>query len=121
MKDILQFKDLKGKIIQNITIHDSKEEVFLTISDTEKYLLYHNQDCCEAVWLEEVVGDLEDLLHTPIIRAEEIEEIIQDDLDGLEKYTFYHISTIKGSVTLRWCGQSNGYYSVSVDIKRIGD
>lgn len=32
---------------------------------------------------------------------------------------FYKFSTIKGSVTVRWCGTSNGYYSTRVKFKKI--
>jgi hypothetical protein len=65
--------------------------------------------------LEEVIGDLNDLIGSPIIRATE-------DVSKEKEYptwTFYNIATSKGHVTLRWCGESNGYYSESVDFCRL--
>lgn len=35
------------------------------------YFLHHEQDCCESVWIESIVGDLEDLTNSPILLAEE--------------------------------------------------
>lgn len=124
------FKELEGKILTEI--ENLGDELIFHTKD-KKYSMHHSQDCCESVSIEEIHGDLDDLLNNPILRAEEstadereTHEIIKDKLLGIERYedgsnlwTFYKLSTIKGSVTIRWYGTSNGYYSVSVDFKEL--
>ena len=103
---------------------------FYDENDKPMYRMEHEQDCCENVYLEEVIGDLSDLEGTPILEAECVSnhanpqsQYTSDDDEywvaaESETWTFYKFSTIKGSVTLRWYGSSNGYYSESVDIKK---
>ena len=80
--------------------------------------MLHSQDCSEAVWIESIVGNLEDLVGTPILFSEEISNIDRGELpnsDNSYTWTFYKIGTLLGGVTIRWYGTSNGYYSESVD------
>jgi hypothetical protein len=96
-----------------------EELVFKSLSgDTFKF--YHSQDCCESVAIEDITGDLIDLVGYPFLQAEEISSEPPDPGKYFEyisesyTWTFYKFSTIKGSVTVRWLGTSNGYYSESV-------
>lgn len=67
----------------------------------------------------DVVGDLKDLIGNPILLAEEVvggdtPEDVDREFSESYTWTFYKLSTIIGSVTIRWLGESNGYYSESV-------
>ena len=104
---------LLGKTIIDITNNNDEEIVFKT-DDGQIYKMLHEQDCCESVFIEDIVGNLGDLLHSPVLMAEEVS---QND-EGAEEsgtWTFYKFATLKGYVTIRWYGSSNGYYSESVD------
>jgi hypothetical protein len=76
----------------------------------------HDQDCCESVRIEDVIGDLSDLEHSPILFAEEVSTEGAPMPEDPESYTwtFYRFGTAKGTVTVRWLGESNGYYSERV-------
>ena len=105
---------LKGKTLSSVE-GDNYELVFKT-TDGETYRMYHEQDCFESVVLEDVAGDLQDLVGSEILIAEEVEGESPADFEAYESYTwtFYKFATRKGYVDLRWLGQSNGYYSESV-------
>lgn len=113
---------LKGKILINIEKEMNCDDIvgliFTTIKG-EKYKLYHNQDCCEYVYLEDICGDLDDLIGMPLLQAEETNCKVEGNDDYHRTWTFYKFATIIGSVTLRWLGESNGYYSEHVDFERM--
>ena len=85
----------------------------LRLVDGRTFYFWHDQSCCECVGIEEVTGDLNDLVGTPIMSAYETTQDVNDDL-GTTLFTFYHFRTHKGDVCIRWRGESNGYYGVEV-------
>lgn len=126
---MIEFKDLLGKTIVKIIKYseDQYENAYYAgvgdsiqfiLNDDTSYLMYHGRNCCENVNIESITGDLSDLLDVPILVAEESISDKTEDRWGniIEQWTFYKLATIKGYVDIRWIGQSNGYYSISVDI-----
>jgi len=115
------FSKLRGKTVISIEGGLGDSAMKLYTLDSLVFELYHDQDCCESVSIEDICGDLSDLLFRPILSAEEV--VSNDNPPTTGSYspdsftwTFYKLSTIKGSVTIRWYGESNGYYSESVDV-----
>ena len=129
MKALTAFEDLLGQTLMDVFVKkdEDEDEIIFTLVGGDKYRLYHYQDCCEGVYIEDICGDLKDLVGSPIVLAEEV-SCSDETPEGLPppgKYcdsftwTFYKISTVKGHVTIRWYGESNGYYSESVDFVRV--
>lgn len=122
--DRCNIQDLMGKTLRAIH-NNNDDELIFECDNGESYRMYHEQDCCESVSLEDVCGDLNDLIGCPIRVAEEVSNL--DDLKPLSEWTesytwtYYNIATDKGFVTLRWYGESNGYYSESVDFEKINN
>ena len=118
MRTKIPFSSLIGKLVHEIKQTDEK---LIFITDTGIYHLYHDQDCCESVFLEDICGDLQDLIGHRICKAEEATSTAAKarNRDNGAMWTFYLLSSDKGGVTLRWHGESNGYYSVAVNLWEI--
>lgn len=119
----MKVTDLIGKTMVAVNQIGDDQIVFTTVGG-QQYKLYHRQDCCESVTIESIVGDLADLVGEPIIIAEEATS--RYNLEGLNignqesfTWTFYKFATRKGYVDIRWFGESNGYYSESVDFEEV--
>lgn len=118
-------KQLIGLVMSAVT--NTGDELIFECVDGRKFKFYHSQDCCENVRIEDVVGDLGDLVGEPILRADE--EVSNGHPEGYVRpqygyddsftWTFYKFATRKGYVDVRWLGESNGYYSESVDFMEI--
>lgn len=114
------FSELKGLVLKEIKVNKTEDTIMFLAEPNLKYVMYHEQSCCESVSIEDICGELDNLIGTPILVAEERQSSKEPPLKDLEDddsytWTFYEIATIKGSVTIRWYGSSNGYYSESVD------
>lgn len=118
----MNFSDLVGKTLVSVerkTATDGDDEIVFITNKGDVYKQYHCQDCCESVTIEDICGDLSDLVGNPIITASEDSNQTDKGICDSETWTFYNISTIKGHVTIRWLGTSNGYYSESVDFVKV--
>lgn len=130
---------LIGKTLTSI---DNKgDELIFHCTDGTEYKMYHEPDCCESVSIDDIDGNFDDLIGVPIIVAEDVsnddfvkayesgfkrdgDSYFEKDANGNYKpdsytWTFYKFATIKGYVTVRWFGESNGYYSESVNFVEI--
>ena len=116
-----KIEDIVGKTPVEIVVTTGswhQEALVFLFDDGTACKFSHEQSCCEYVGIDDVNGDWDDLIGTPLLVAE---ERVSDDLPPLGEYaesytwTFYTFRSIKGSVDVRWYGESNGYYSEKVD------
>lgn len=114
---IERIEDLAGHTLIAVDIEQGggDDKIIFTMPDGTQYALIHDQECCEGVWIEDVNGDPNDLVGAPLQLVEaSTNEPSTGDFE-YQKWTFYRFGTWKGYVDVRWCGESNGYYSVDVD------
>ena len=125
MNITVNFSELKGKTLKDIRgLEAGNDNVRFITEDGDVYRMFHDQECCESVYIEDVCGDVDDLIGSEILMAEEAsnycgEEGKLSEYDDSYTWTFYKLATIKGYVTIRWYGTSNGYYSEDVDFEKV--
>ena len=114
-----EVSELLGKTLKSVAISGDADVIMFECTDGHNYKMYHDQDCCESVDIYDIAGNIEDLLGLPLTMAEDVSNKNFNPEKG--KYvdsctwTWYKFATIKGYVTIRWYGESNGYYSEAVD------
>lgn len=114
---------LRGKTITEIE-QKGNDLISISTNDGSEYLMQHIQDCCESVRIYDIVGNLSDLVGSPLKVAKEESsrdwpEDVERDCEESYTWTTYHFHTKKAKVCIRWLGTSNGYYSESVEIDQI--
>ena len=107
--------ELVGKAVRGLAYSD---EYFQILTDDCICIFYHEYDCCESVWLTQVDGISDKIIGSRIVMAEEVVDA-KDTEYGHITWTFYKIGTTKGVIDFRFQGESNGYYSESVDLIKI--
>lgn len=125
MRKNIDISILTGKTITKIDgMSKDSEMVTIYTSDGKIYQMYMEEEYGADIYLEDVCGDILDLIGYPILKSEketnkENSEDGQIMKDLSFTWTFYKLSTIKGDVTLRWYGASEGYYSEEVDFYEV--
>ena len=116
------YTEFSGKTIQEIRgCKKHSDEVTIKFTDGSCLKFYHRQDCCETVLLEDFDITPEWLIDSKIISVEERisrsgEEISHYEWTYSYTWSFYVIKTSSSTMVLRWYGESNGWYSETVDI-----
>lgn len=120
----MDIKELLGKTLTECFQVGSAEIHFKT-TDGKHYKMHHIENCCESVTIDDVCGELSDLVGSPVLQAEEVSsrdaipgQVVSEYGDSFT-WTFYRLATAKGNVSIRWYGTSNGYYSESVDFEEV--
>lgn len=129
--------ELVGQVVKAITGGVGDDRITFAMESGAEYAMYHSQDCCESVSVEDIAGDISDLIGSPILSADEVSNsggtsasnpdpwpdgIPEPDYrDESYTWTFYRFQTIKGGVTIRWYGTSNGYYGESAYFEQTID
>lgn len=123
--EVIDIKSMVGLTFASVERRGDDELIFAS-DDGRIFRFYHSQDCCENVYIESIVGDLSDLVGSPLLNAEEVTfdnvnpgGITVPEYQDSFTWTFYKFATIKGYVDVRWYGESNGYYSESVCLEAI--
>ncbi|MFA5424826.1 MAG: hypothetical protein WC374_13310, partial [Phycisphaerae bacterium] len=95
--------EVKGKV--------DDDEMIFTCASGKRFRMWHDVSCCESVTVEDICGDISDLIGVPILHAEEStssenppDANVSEFQDSFT-WTFYRIGTIKGDVTIRWYGE----------------
>ncbi|MGL5803162.1 MAG: DUF7448 domain-containing protein [Cetobacterium sp.] len=101
-----------------LDVDDSGYDLLKIVTDKGTMRFVHYQNCCEDVSLFDGFDDLKAMIGEEIKFAEETNNGKTDDYEPHDSYTwtFYKISTMWKDVTLRFIGESNGYYSEEVDL-----
>lgn len=120
---------LIGLTLKEVTVNKYDDVITYTSECGQQFRMLHHNDCCETVYIEDIEGDINDLIGSPILVAETVQDAIQQAMNLIiplpekngecEQWTFYRLATAKGWVVIRWYGDSNGYYSTDVSFERV--
>jgi hypothetical protein len=120
MRRPVGIESLVGETLTYIDIDDDEGKIMLTTESGRQFMIHHYQDCCEVVRMESTEGDWDALI------GKVIEIATHEEEEGPERQYSDHVTettlTFKvdgATIISRWIGESNGYYSESVDIEEL--
>ena len=106
--------DMVGKTVTDIDVDRETNRILFTFDDGRQMMFYHDQDCCEFVRITSASGFLCEMRG----RVESVEVDIKSsgDDDGHRTETTYNFRIGTDAAIVQWIGDSNGYYSESVNL-----
>lgn len=108
-------RDLVGEVIKEVIGGEKGSDECRIVTESGKlFKIYHDQDCCETVDIEDC--EMDDVIGGYVHFADFVND--KEPYKGSDSYTwsFLKIETSKGSIRQRWLGESNGYYSEEVSV-----
>ena len=91
-----KFEQIQGMTITAVVYKEVNESLLIHLN-THVLEMIHHQDCCETVYLADVVGSFEDLIGYPLLEvSESIVDIATEDSSSTA--ALYSIKTGKASV-----------------------
>lgn len=111
--------ELEGEVISTVEGAEEGWETIITTESGKAIKIYHEQDCCEHVEIED--SEVDDIVggychFAGFVKGKTPPQEISAWTADSQTWSFLKIDTSKGSIWQRWLGESNGYYSESVDI-----
>lgn len=118
-------EDFVGKVVSNIKFERAGkynqgpiDAIIFNFADGDIFKIYHEQECCESVFLKDITGDLDFLINEKILKIEEISNQ-EGEMYSTETWTFHRISTFNNTISLCWYGESNGFHSEGVNVAKF--
>lgn len=111
--------ELEGEVISSVEGAEEGDETIITTESGKVIKIYHEQDCCETVEIED--SEVDDIIggychFAGFVDGDTPANGGRDEYSDSQTWSFLKIETSKGSIWQRWLGESNGYYSEKVDI-----
>ena len=102
IEEFVDFSSLEGKTLSSVEVGRLKDDndcILFQTEGGERYLMYHEQDCCETVEIENIDGDLQSLVGQVIDSAckssiPRLEGGRKCGCDYSRLWTFYHINGV---------------------------
>ena len=120
--DRIEAKSLVGEVLTHIDTDEKNNEVLLTTASGRQIKIFHSQDCCESVYIEDTEGNWHELIGKVLVEAKHEESSEGDPpQEYAESWTRTSLTfKVDGATVIsKWIGESNGYYSESVDLEDV--
>lgn len=121
--NICNFNELIGKTVIEFEHCTDCDREYIAFKTNEGlfYLYGTTTPYCSNISIESIVGDLNDLINTPILVSEKATNLGNKSSCEHFTWTFIKFASIKGYVDIRFYGESSGYYSEDAELHFISN